>query len=255
MIEDATNNAGGAGPAGRETTNKALPRRFYANAIAGPVDGGFGVLLDGRAARTPAKRLLSVASLELAAALAGEWAAQATTIDPATMPLTRIAIAAVDGVTGNEYAVAEDIVAFAGSDLVCYRAAGPSGLVALQSMHWDPVVAWSERRLGARMRLAEGVMHVAQDAAALDAVRRHLAGRSALCLAALHVMTTLTGSALIALAHADGALDTAAAWAAAHVDEDWQIRQWGEDHEARLRRERRFLDMQAASRITALTGS
>ncbi|MFN3869139.1 MAG: ATP12 family chaperone protein [Hyphomicrobiaceae bacterium] len=254
MTGDATRNGTGPQRTGREPMARPLPKRFYENALAGPVEGGFGVLLDGRAARTPAKRLLTVASPDLAEVIAAEWAAQTTTIDPATMPLTRIVIAAVDGVAGNERAVAEDIVAFAGSDLVCYRAAAPSGLVAAQSAHWDPVLAWAEGRLHARMRLAEGVMHVAQDAAALDAVRRHLVGRDALALAALHVMTTLTGSALIALAHADGAMDVAAAWAAAHVDEDWQISQWGEDGEARARRARRWLDMQAASRIAALTG-
>ncbi|MBL8564596.1 MAG: ATPase [Hyphomicrobiaceae bacterium] len=249
---NGSNGAAGRKVPGREPLMKPLPRRFYKAATCGPDDEGFAVLLDGRAARTPGKRKLAVASRALAEALAEEWDAQGTSINPATMPLSRIVIAALDGVAGNERAVAEDIVAFAGSDLICYRAASPPGLVELQAMHWNPVIAWAASRLGAHFKVAEGIVHVAQDADALDRLRAQLDGRDAIQLAALHVMTTLTGSALIALAHADKVLGVEAAWQAAHVDEDWQIRQWGEDEEAAERRERRWRDMQAASRILAL---
>ena len=101
--------------------------------------------------------------------------------------------------------------------------------------------------------VADGIMPVAQPKAATAAVERALAGRDAFALTALHVMTTLTGSAMLALAHARGRLSAEEAWAAAHVDEDWQISQWGEDAEAKARRERRWLEMQAASRLLALS--
>ncbi len=247
-----SNGASGRKVPGREPSMKPLPRRFYKAATCGPDGDGFAVLLDGRAARTPGKQKLAVASRVLAEALAEEWGAQGTSINPATMPLSRIVIVALDGVAGNERAVAEDIIAYAGSDLVCYRATSPPGLVELQATHWDPVIAWAAGRLGARFKVAEGIVHVTQDADALDRLRGQLDGRDAIRLAALHVMTTLTGSALIALAHADEFFGVEAAWQAAHVDEDWQKRQWGEDEEAAERRERRWRDMQAASRILTL---
>jgi chaperone required for assembly of F1-ATPase len=148
--------------------------------------------------------------------------------------------------------VASDIVKFAGSDLLCYRAEAPAALVQLQADAWDPILRSMESELGARFRTAAGVMPVEQSRAALDRVAAALKPYDALALTSLHVMTTLTGSALLALAHAKGRLSAKEAWAAAHVDEDWQIRQWGVDVEAAERRARRWAEMQAASRFLKL---
>ena len=126
----------------------------------------------------------------------------------------------------------DDILRYAGSDLVCYRAEGPQGLAAAQARHWDPLLDFAKDALQAPLRLARGVVHVEQPQASLDAIRRRLASFDAWALAALHVMTGLTGSALLALAVALKQLSPEEAWEAAHVDEDWQISQWGEDDEA-----------------------
>lgn len=238
---------------GREPMTPPLPRRFYAAAgVARRDSGAYAIELDGKPVRTPGKHELAVAARPLAEAIAAEWDAQGTHIDPGTMPLTRMLNTALDGVTGNEAAVRDDILAFCGSDLVCYRAETPHELVAGQAMAWDPVLGWAERRLGARFRSVTGLMPIEQPPEAIDRVAAHLQGLGALQLTALHVMTTLTGSALIALAHADGAFDAGAAWRFAHVDEDWQIAQWGADAEASARRDRRWRDMTAASRLFAL---
>lgn len=237
---------------GHDAPRPALPRRFYKTAVHAAEGDGFAVRLDGRIARTPGKRVLIVGSEPLAQALAEEWGAQGERIDPEAMPLTRVVNTAIDGVAGNEAAVRGDIVGFAGSDLLCYRAEGPVELVAEQARHWDGVLAWARERLGTRFVVASGVMPKAQPKDAILSIDRHLARFDAFELTALHLMTTLTGSALLALAHCEGHLNVAAAWSAAHVDEDWQIRMWGEDTEASERRERRWRDMQAASRLLEL---
>jgi chaperone required for assembly of F1-ATPase len=143
-------------------------------------------------------------------------------------------------------------MAHAASDLVCYRAAGPRGLTEVQTTHWDPVLAWAKQSLGAPLTLSEGVVHVTQPEASLKRIREQLAGRNAFSLAALHVLTALTGSALLALAVAQGRLTPEEAWKAAHVDEDWQISQWGEDAEAKARREHRWRDFAAAAALENL---
>jgi chaperone required for assembly of F1-ATPase len=204
--------------------------------------------------RTPAKAELAVPTRALAEAIAAEWEGQAERIDAATMPLTRLVNTAIDGVAARMSQVQADIAAFAMSDLVCYRADEPEPLVQRQRQHWDPVLAWAREALGARFEVATGLMPVAQPEQTRAAVAASLEGLDAFRLAALHVMTTLTGSALLALAHARGALTAEAAWAAAHVDEDFQISQWGEDTEAAARRARRWAEMQAASRLLALLG-
>lgn len=237
---------------GREALRPALPRRFYETAVHAADGDGFAVRLDGRTAKTPGKRALIVSNEALAKALAAEWAAQGERIDPETMPLTRFVNTAIDGVVGNEAAVREDIVGFCGSDLLCYRAEGPCELVAEQARHWDGVLEWADKTLCARFTVAAGVMPHDQPAESVLGIARHLARLDAFELTALHLMTTLTGSALLALAHAAGHLNVTQAWTAAHVDEDWQIRLWGADEEAADRRERRWRDMQAASRFLQL---
>ncbi len=212
----------------------------------------FRILLDGKPVRTPAKGLLEVPTRALAEAIAGEWEAQRERIDPATMPLTRLANSAIDGVRAHQAEVCAEIAKYAASDLLCYRASEPELLARRQAELWDPVLAWGRDALGARLAVAKGIMPVAQPEAAISTVAKALEGFDAFSLAAVHVMTTLTGSALLALAHARGHLTAEAAWAAAHVDEDWQIGRWGEDAEAVARRRRRWTEMQAASRLLAL---
>ena len=216
-------------------------------------DGAFALLLDGRPARTPARRPLAVPTRALGEALAAEWQAQGAEIDPSSMPLTRLVNSAIDGVADRREAVIDDLVRYAGSDLLCYRAGEPERLVAAQGAAWDPVLAWAREALGARFRLAEGVMHVEQPRRRSPPCAEGSSGcHSPFALAALHAMTTLTGSVLLALAHADGAIDAGAAWEAAHVDERHQESLWGEDEEAGRRRARREAEFRAASDLYRL---
>jgi chaperone required for assembly of F1-ATPase len=239
---------------GKEALTPPLAKRFYKaasveEASPGP---GYAILLDGRPVRTPKKLPLVVPTKKLAEAIAEEWQAQAEHIDPSTMPLSKLAITTIDGVADNAAAVGADIVKFAGSDLLSYRAEAPAELAVNQAHAWDPILRWAETDLGAHFHTGAGVMPVPQSQRALERIAAAVAPFDAFALAALHVMTTLTGSALLALAHAKGRLSAAEAWAAAHVDEDWQISQWGEDMEAAARRARRWAEMQAASRFLGL---
>jgi chaperone required for assembly of F1-ATPase len=228
-----------------------LPKRFYERASVGETaDGLYALLLDGRGARTPGRRRIAVPSQRIAHALAREWQEQGETIDPSKMPTTRIVNSALDGVAAHIAETRAEIVNYAASDLLCYRADAPDVLVERQAGAYDRVLDWARDELGARFALSVGIVPVAQPAESLAKVRIALkAFDDPVALAALHVMTTLTGSALLALAVARGRLSADEAWRAAHVDEDFQIERWGEDHEARRRREARWLDMQAAAEI------
>ena len=243
----------------RRDLKRALPRRFYADAAAGLVEGGYGVFLDGKPVRTPAKAMLVLPTSPLAEALAGEWQAQQELIDPDRMPMTRLCNSAIDGVAAAIEPTIAETAKYAETDLVCYRAGDPAALVAAQSAAWDPVLAFARQDLGARFICAEGVMYVAQPEPALSAVRQAIRAMSLrptgpFFLAALSVMTSLTGSVLLALAVARRAMTVEVAWAAAHVDEDYQAQMWGADDEAEQRRERRWRDMTAAARVLRLLG-
>ena len=228
-------------------------KRAYREVLVSPHDGGWVVALDGRAAATPAHHLLVLSTPALAHAVGREWAAQGELIDPRIMPLTRLANSAIDGVARESEAVRVDLVKYASSDLLCYRASEPTSLVEAQSAAWDPVLLWAREALGARFILTEGVVFVAQPSQALAAVRRAVDDTPIpFALAALHAMTALMGSVLLALAAAHGRLSAEQAWRAAHVDEDEQTRVWGEDAEAVQRRERRWTDMAAAAQMIAL---
>src|SRR5215468_6844743 len=238
------------GPPSREAP--ALVRRGYQDVtVAASPDQAFRVLLDGKPVRTPAKKVLDLPTRTCAEAVAAEWAAQREHIDPATMPLTRLVNSAVDGVRGREGEVRDEIGKYVASDLLCYRASGPLPLMRRQTDLWDPVLAWGRDVLGVPLIVTTGVMPVAQPETARTALARTLAV-DPFTLAALYVMTTLMGSALLALAHAYGQLGLEEAWVAAHVDEDWQISQWGEDAEASARRKRRWVEVASASTLLRL---
>jgi chaperone required for assembly of F1-ATPase len=227
--------------------------RFYKQATVGETDGGFALLLDGKTAKTPAKKRLVLPGRALAGAIAAEWEAQESEINPATMPLTRLANLAIDRVGEEAASIREEIVRYASSDHVLYRAGEPEGLVALQAAHWDPILEWACSTLGARFILAEGIKFVAQPEAALAAVRDETKKWPVpFALAALASLTSLAGSALTALALAHRRLTAVEAWNAAHVDEDWNTRQWGEDAEAASRRTQRFSEFEAAAKMLAL---
>lgn len=235
----------------RVAAKPVFPKRFYKEAMAGEGDGGWHLLLDGRPARTPGRDGLVLPSRALGEAVAEEWNAQGEHIDPREMPVTRIVNSIIDGVAPAPIAVADDIVKYAGTDLLCYRADAPQTLVDRQSAHWDPVLAWAREALGARFILSEGVMHVAQPESAVAALRAALPADDPWRIGATHVMTTLTGSALLAVAVLRGRLGAEEAWMAAHVDEDFQTAQWGEDEEAAERRAARRREMIAAAKVLA----
>jgi chaperone required for assembly of F1-ATPase len=241
--------------AARRSARPGLRRRFYRNAhVDEGVDkggGGFAIRLDGRAVRTPARRRLAAPTRALADALAAEWNAQQELIDPLNMPLTRLANAIVDGVVEAPAAVAAEIEKYLGSDLVVYRAEGPPGLVRRQAQAWDPIIDWARASLRANFVLAQGINFVAQPAEALAAACAAIP-HDPWRLGALNAITTLTGSALLALAVMAGRLTPAQAWTAAHVDEDWNMDFWGQDEPALARRALAFAELKAAAMVLDL---
>lgn len=231
--------------AARRGSRPALRRRFYTVAGTDPAEGGYALTLDGKPVHTPAGRRLAAPERAIARAIAAEWEAQREAIDPAAMPLTRLANTIIDGVTEKPVPVAAEIEKYLASDLLFYRASGPQQLCERQIALWDPILAWARDALGAQFKLAEGVVHVTQPDAALRAAAGAIPS-DPWRLGALHAITTLTGSALIALALLRGAVTAEAAWEAAHVDEDWNMAQWGGDAMALERRAFRLAEFTAA---------
>ena len=231
----------------RRATRAPKRKRFYKEAGAASVDGGFSVTLDGKPIRTPSGRHVVAPTQAIAVAIAAEWNAQGETIDPLTMPLTRFANSVAE-VADRVGAVADDVAKYLGSDLLFYRAGHPEALVAREVAFWDPVLAWAANELGAHFILSEGIVHVTQPEQAIKAAR-NVFPADAWSVAALHLVTTVTGSALLALALWRGALDADEVWAAAHVDDDWNVEKWGVDEEVAARRAARFFDFRAAAII------
>jgi chaperone required for assembly of F1-ATPase len=231
----------------------APAQRFYKTVSVAGTKAPFAVRLDERPLRTPLKRALELPTGALAQAVATEWEGQAEKIEPHTMPLTRLANTALDRVEPDRDRIINEIVDFAGSDLVCYRAGEPLGLVERQAKAWRPVLDWARSALGAEFQVTEGVVHVRQPDAVLQATRHYLAQKSSWDLTAIHNITTLTGSALIAAMACANAVPASEAWTAAHVDEDWQIEHWGWDEEARHRRNHRRREFDTCLRFCELS--
>lgn len=231
-------------------------RRFWKT--AGVIEGasGFGVLLDDLPLRTPEKAPLEVPNLALALAIVAEWDAQGDSIAPESLAFTRAANTAIDRVAPDPDVVVDAISEYGGTDLLCYRADGPFALQMRQSEAWDPWLDWSARALSAPLIAVTGIMHHAQPAASLAALRARVAAHDPFALVALHDLVTLSGSLVLGLAVSRGALPAQQAWGLSRLDETWQIEQWGADDEAEAasaRREAGFL--QAASMLDLLASN
>lgn len=232
---------------------KPRQKRFYTTATVARAQTGWTVRLDTRTLRTPARGELLLPTETLAQAIADEWSAQDTHIDVIAMPLTRLANVIIDHVAGAAEPVREEIARYAQTDLICYRAEGPDDLVALQAAHWDPLLRYARDQLGAALHTATGVGYVAQDAGALRALRAPLSRLDPWQLTALQQLVSISGSLVIGLALMNGQLTTQDAWAAAELDDQYQISKWGDDPLALDARSGRWRDFAAAAKLLELT--
>ena len=228
-------------------------KRFYHEVEVGAQDSGIQVLLDGRPVRTPAKNLLILPTRGLGEAIAAEWRAQAETIDPASMGLTRLANSVLDNVLQNREASIEEIARFSATDLVCYRASEPENLATRQKDAWQPLIDWAASAFGARVAVTDGLLPVAQSERCLSALRKAIEAFDDFPLTGLHAATAACGSVVIGLALGHGRIDGAAAWEMSLIDETFQIELWGEDEDAAIRRAALRRDIASAADFLALT--
>jgi chaperone required for assembly of F1-ATPase len=224
-------------------------RRFYTSAT---VTEDLGIALDGRPVKTPLRSPLRLPTLALAEAVAAEWAGQGAEIKPATMIMTKLANTAIDRVGPDRGRIEAEVLDFANSDLVCYRADRPPDLVQRQRSLWNPVIDWAHTALDAPFEVTEGIVHRPQPKQAIAAFALALKDLSDFELAGFHSIMTLTGSALTAMMLARQAAVPESAWLAAHADEDYQIQHWGQDAEAQAKRALRYTEFMACCRFMAL---
>ena len=229
-----------------------LNKRFYEDAATACGEGGFSVLLDGRPVKTPRGAPLILPGKALALAIAQEWQDQPSEIHPETMPLTRLAVTAIDRVRPEREAVVQAVSAYAETDLLCYRAETPPDLAARQAQLWQPLLDWCRDFYGVRLRVTTGVIPVEQPPQALHVLRGAVDACDDPHLAALSTLTADSGSLILALALMAGRIDAAAAWEAALLDERYQASKWGEDAEALALREALRADLHGVAEFLAL---
>ena len=230
-------------------------KRFWTDVAVEPEADGWGIRLDGRAVRTPARAPLVLPTERLALAAADEWSSVGEEADPRGMPLTGLANAAIDRVAPDRTGFAAGLARYAEADLTCYRAERPSALVARQAAQWDALLAWGRRRYDVDFCTTAGVVHVAQPTATVERLSHAVATLDPFRLAALSALVTIGGSLLAGLAVVEKALTAEQAWDAVSVDERWQLEQWGADAEAEAALSNRRRDFLAAARFLELLDS
>ncbi|GLR47144.1 ATP12 family chaperone protein [Sphingomonas astaxanthinifaciens] len=227
-------------------------KRFWKEAVALADEGGWRIELDGRPVRTPARAQLALPTAALAKAIAGEWDGAGETLDPRAMPLTGLANAAIDRIAPEPGRFAEGLATYGTSDLLCYRADGPSELVAAQAAHWDPLLAWARRRYDVDFAVTTGVSPVDQPPATIERLTHAVHALDPFHLAALSPLVTVGGSLVAGLAVLEETVGVDEAWTAVSLDERWQLEQWGSDAEAEKALAAREADFRAGARLLAL---
>jgi chaperone required for assembly of F1-ATPase len=219
-----------------------------------PAAGGFAVMAGEKPWKTPAGRDLVLPTRPLAEAVAAELdAARAAAkggkprLD--ALGLTRLAATAIDRIAPATAATCQALLAFASTDLVCYRDEGATPLRVRQDGAWQPLLDWLAESFDARLIVVGGVMPQPQPQAALDALAAVLDRCDPFTLAGLGVAVQTAGSLVIGLALAHDHINAAEASALADLDEAFQNEQWGEDAEALAKRRLRAADMALAERF------
>lgn len=228
-------------------------KRFWKSADVVEDGEGFSVALDGRPVRTPLKKPLKLPSRAFADAVAAEWDAQDETVDPTSMPFTRAANAALDKVASQRQEVCEMLAAYAGTDLLCYRATGPQALCQRQAEGWDKYLDWAGTRFGAPLQVTSGVIPIEQDARSLSRYLEEVGRFSDFELTGFHDLVAISGSLILAFAVAEDELSADEAYQTSRIDELWQIEQWGEDEEASELAERKRFEFLRADRVMRLS--
>ncbi|EIZ78610.1 ATP12 ATPase [Novosphingobium sp. Rr 2-17] len=229
-------------------------KRFYKDVTVASIDDGWRALLDGRGIKTPGGRPQVVPTKALAEALAAEWAAQGEEIDPGAFRYRDLTDFTIDAVAPDPATIVAELLPYAETDTLCYRADPDEALYKRQLEVWEPLLAHVEARLGVQFTRVSGIVHKPQPEPTLAQLRTELTGRSPFALAALKVLANLAGSLTIALEAIEPKADAEALWRAANLEEDWQVELWGDDWEAAERRATRFEAFQLAMRLAQLAG-
>jgi chaperone required for assembly of F1-ATPase len=227
-------------------------KRFYKEVTVAPAEGGWRVLLDGRAIKSVGGRPQVLPTRALAEALAEEWADQGEELDTGAFVLRDLADYAIDVASSSRADTIRALVAYAGTDTLCYRAEPDEPLRERQEEVWEPLLHAAEQRWDIHFERIDGIMHRPQPPATLARMQAVLEAESDFALAALNTLTSLAASLVIALAALAPDAEAEALWSAANCEEDWQADLWGKDAEAEARRERRLATFAAAMRFAAL---
>ena len=227
-------------------------KRFWKEVGVEAADGGWGIRLDGRPVRTPARAELVAPAEALAEAIADEWRSIEDEIDPRAMPMTGLANAAIDRVAPDVRLFAGGLARYAESDLACYRAEWPPELVERQGEAWDRLLAWARRRYDVDFSSTSSLMHVPQPQATINRLAHEVSALDPFRLAGLSPLVTIGGSLVAALAVLEKAMTPDEAWVAVSIDERWQLEQWGADAEAETALDNRRRDFLAAARFLEL---
>ncbi len=230
-------------------------KRFYKVVSVAAVESGWQVTLDGRAVKTQGGRAQVMPTQMLAEALAAEWAGQGETIDPAALVLRDMADHAIDVIAADRGAVIADLLRYAETDTLCYRAEPGEPLHARQLELWEPLMQSAEARWDVHFERIAGVIPRPQPAVTLARLQSVVAAQTDFALAALTPLTTLAASLVTGLTALEPSGDVQALWDAACLEEDWQAELWGRDAEAEARRARRYVSFAAAVRFAELARS
>lgn len=249
FLEDALEHRDDGYGRAQKHLQRDLPKRFYKDVAVAEAGNGYTVTLDGRQVKTPTRKAVEVRARALADAMRAEWDGQGTHVDPDLMPHVKLVNSAVEGGEEARGALIDEVLKYAGNDLLLYRADSPRELVALQEQVWDDVLVKLARHFSVSFRPTVGIVHEEQPRETLEKLRTSLDTIDFMSVTALVSMTGITGSGLLGVALREGLIDPDTAWRAAHVDEDYQIANWGEDYEASKRRERRRTEFDAAVNV------
>ncbi|RGP39958.1 ATP synthase mitochondrial F1 complex assembly factor [Altererythrobacter insulae] len=215
-------------------------KRFYEKVdVTEVADGGWQVTLDGRGLKTVKGTPQIVPTRALAQELAREWSDQGEDMEASHFVHRDQTDFAIDIVALDRGAAIDQMIKYAETDTLCYRADPDDALFARQQSKWEPLLAKVEQSHGLKFTRVSGIMHREQPEATMANLRKQLQEKDAFTLAGMQTMAALSASMCVPLLALEDDAEPISLWRAASLEEEWQADLWGRDPQAEERRAKR----------------
>lgn len=207
-------------------------KKFYTDVSLEKSDDGYLVLLDGKAIKTPLKKVMLCPTKKLAQAIMQEWISQGDVINLRDMPMMQLLNTAIDRVAGQRKKMGEEFISHLDNDTIVYRAEQSDELTALEIKLWQPLYDWVKETFAEDIQTTENILSHVDNKGLKKKIKHWMMGLDDYHLTVLLESGALTSSTIIGAVFCHDNITAEQAFEAAYLEENYQAQKWAPDKQA-----------------------